>query len=620
MSLFDYYMETYNSDVLKEWVDLCGSPKGLTRKADRAEFLVRTMTSAQEVRRLWGEMDDLSRKAVAAAYHNEGSFHADAFIAQYGSLPARARRNAWSWYGNPILMDLFMPDNTIRPEIMPLLAPLVPEPERFRLEGVAAQTVAVTIGDEQIPCTIAQREDPGRRDLLALLSLANQGVLRFNSTGSRLTPKSAELLQGQLAEGDFAVVATADGEAESIICFGLPMFALQAGLVTSQGKLTPAGTRYLATEDPDLLLEAFEHWSETGDFDAVTRLQALRGLRARGVRLTRPAERNQRIVEALSWCPAGVWIALQDFYRAVKIWHFDFEIEQDGLEKLYVGYSGYNNYGEWASTQDMWLLTNGLYINAVLWETLGSIGALDVAYVEDAEGMFPAEVYAYDESTYSRYDGLMCFRINPLGAFLFGQADVYVPSRPVDAALFSAAADGRITLLPAALPLRRTPGAAGADRRSCRRRLSAFGAKAAGAAGDGAKPRPAARFSWAAQPGPPAARRRRPAQARRRRQPCAASSVQGVDHPGPVRRHCGCRAKRPHRRQAGAPPRRPHPARPRRQRNRLAQRPTHPGLRPARRVGACPRIVYSPARAPAELPSAPPASRRSHPPTGTRRC
>ena len=35
-------------------------------------------------------------------------------------------------------MDLFIPDNTIRPEIMPLLAPLVPEPERFRLEGVDA--------------------------------------------------------------------------------------------------------------------------------------------------------------------------------------------------------------------------------------------------------------------------------------------------------------------------------------------------------------------------------------------------------------------------------------------------------------------------------------------------
>ena len=129
--------------------------------------------------------------------------------------------------------------------------------------------------------------------------------------------------------------------------------------------------------------------AKTADFDAVTRLQALRGLRARGVRLTPPAERNQHIVEALSWCPAGVWIAVADFYRAIKIWHFDFEIEQGGLDKLYVGYSGYNNYGEWAPVKDKWLLTNGLYINAVLWETLGSIGALDIAYVEDAEGTFP---------------------------------------------------------------------------------------------------------------------------------------------------------------------------------------------------------------------------------------
>jgi hypothetical protein len=444
MSLFDYYMEGYNSDVLKEWVDLCGSSKGLTRKADRAEFLVRTMTSAMEVRRLWGEMDELSRKAVAAAYHNEGVFNADAFIAQYGRLPERPRRDTWSWYGKPILMDLFIPDNTILPEIMPLLAPLVPQPERFQLEGVDAQTVVVTIGDEQIPCTIALREDPGRRDLLALLSLANQGLLKFSSTASRLTPKSVELLRGQLAEGDFG----GDTIDEPIVCFGLAMFALQAGLVTIQGKLTPAGTRYLATEDPDLLLDAFEHWSENGSFDAVTRLHALRGLRARGVRLTPPAERNGRIVEALSWSPAGVWIAVVDFYRALKIWHFDFEIEQGGLEKLYVGYNGYNNYGEWASTLDKWLLTNGLYINAVLWETLGSIGALDIAYVEDAEGIFPAQVYAYDEAVYSRYDGLMCFRVNPLGAFLFGQADAYAPTRPVDAALFSIADDGRITLLP----------------------------------------------------------------------------------------------------------------------------------------------------------------------------
>ncbi len=151
----------------------------------------------------------------------------------------------------------------------------------------------------------------------------------------------------------------------------------------------------------------------------------------------------------------------------------------------------------------MWLLTNGLYINAVLWETLATIGALDIAYLEDAEGIFPAEAYGYDELIYSRYDGLMCFRINPLGAFLFGQADAYVPC----------AAGGRRTFLgcgrwahhaaAACCPLRRAPRPTGADRRCRRRRLSTFGAEAAGAAGDGAKSRPAARLSRPAQPAAP---------------------------------------------------------------------------------------------------------------------
>jgi hypothetical protein len=447
MTLLDFYMENYNSSDLKQWVDLCGGSSRLTRKAERAEFLARTLTSAAEVRRLWGEMDELSHKAIAAAYHNEGNFDADAFVAQYGGLPPRPRKDRWSWYGEPILLDLFIQNNTIHGALLPLLAPLVPEPERFQLEGIEAESVTVVLNGEQVPCAIALREEPGRRDLLTLLGMMNQGVLKLGSTSSRLTPKSVELLRQQLVAGDFGDEAAAADD--SILCFGLNIFAQQAGLLTSQGKLTDTGSRYLTTEDPALLLDAFEHWSEKGDFDAVTRIEAIRGLRARGIRLTPPAERNQRIVEALSWCPASVWISLLDFYRAVKIWHFDFEIERGGLEKLYVGYSGYNNnYGEWASAQSQWLLTTGLYINAVLWEILAGIGALDIAYMEDAEGVFPAEVYAYDDVIYSRYDGLMYFRINPLGAYLFGQADAYVPSLPVDPGLFSVAADGCIALLP----------------------------------------------------------------------------------------------------------------------------------------------------------------------------
>src|SRR5690606_34549015 len=135
--------------------------------------------------------------------------------------------------------------------------------------------------------------------------------------------------------------------------------------------------------------------------DELTRIDAIKGMRARGIKLTEPSLRRERIVEALSWCPTGVWISIEDFYRAVKIWHFDFEIEAGGLDKLYVGRR--SQYEAWASWEDMWILTNGLYINTVLWEYLATIGALDLVYLRAGEVDVGAEAYYYDELTYSRY-------------------------------------------------------------------------------------------------------------------------------------------------------------------------------------------------------------------------
>jgi hypothetical protein len=445
--LFDYFMEKYNNDKLKQYVALCGGGKSLTRKADRAEFLAKTLSSGAEVRRLWNDMDDLSRKAVASAYHNDGAFVPDAFVAQYGSLPPRPKQGSWSWYSDPILMDLFIQDNTVFPEIMPLLAPLVPLPDRFQLVGNDVEPSIIVGNKKKIPCTVAQREQTGRHDLLVFLSLLAKGALKLSDSSSLLTPKGVNTLLPQLSEGDF--VEDAQKAEETILCFGLTAFALQAGFINKNGSVTDLAKRYLANEDPTLLFHAFEQWSEQGEIDEIKRIDTIRGLRARGVRLTPPSERRQRIVEALSWCPAGVWISVQDFYRAVKIWHFDFEIEQGGLDKLYVGYSGSYRYeySNWAPPQSQWLLTNGLYINVVLWEILASIGALDIAYVEDAEGIFQAKTYNYDELIYSRYDGLTHFRINPLGAYLFGQADVYKPAQSMDAPPFSVTAEGRVKLL-----------------------------------------------------------------------------------------------------------------------------------------------------------------------------
>ena len=104
-------------------------------------------------------------------------------------------------------------------------------------------------------------------------------------------------------------------------------------------------------------------------------------------------------------------------------------------------------YHGWTNTEGHWRLTKGLYINAILWEYLGSIGALDLLYVEPEDAEFPAEAYYHEGAFYSRYDGLKYFRINPLGAFLLGQSAEYAPSHATDGALFTITPDLRLTLL-----------------------------------------------------------------------------------------------------------------------------------------------------------------------------
>ncbi len=201
---------------------------------------------------------------------------------------------------------------------------------------------------------------------------------------------------------------------------GLDVFTQESGLATRTGKLTKAGRTYLQTQDPEILLSAFEKWTTGGKFDELHRITHLSGLKSKGSRLTPPASRREKVIEALSWCPTDQWIAVSDFYRAILIWDFDFDVETTAYSHLYIG-SRY--YGDLNSIGNTWAITNGLYINALLWEYLGTIGALDVAFLEDEYHSLLDTDYLNIDGPVSLYDGLSHFRINPLGAFLLGQAD-----------------------------------------------------------------------------------------------------------------------------------------------------------------------------------------------------
>jgi hypothetical protein len=412
--------EQWTGDTLKTYASLLGGSSSITRKGERIDFIRRKLLEKDSLHAIWQQLDDVARRAISTAYHNEGEFNADAFVAQYGQLPPRPQRDD-RWYGyyhkEPILFDLFIINGQIPADLMPLLAELVLPPKRFQLEGSAEPPGEVEIWREALPVLIAETEIVGRADLLTYLQMVEQGAVQFSPKSNRLTAGSVRKVLGNLMVGDFHELPEKVTGSNVIRPFGLDVFTQEAGLVTRTGKLTSAGRAYMQSQDAEVMLAAFEKWTQKGQFDELTRIDELHGLNSRGTRLTPAASRREKVIEALSWCPVNVWIDIDEFYRAVKVWHFDFEVETTQFSNLYVG--PYRDYGYMDGNQ-YWRLVNGLYINAVIWEYLGVIGAVDLAYVSTEMSVLDTEVH-YSDEAFSLHEGLLYFRINNWGAYLLGR-------------------------------------------------------------------------------------------------------------------------------------------------------------------------------------------------------
>ncbi len=428
MTLHDR-LDQWNSDTLKDYVKLLGGDSSITRKADRIEFICKRMLDQAALKKVWERLDPIAQRAVSTAYHNGGEFNASAFINQYGQLPPRPQEDRRLYYYNktPILFDIFVVDNQIPEDLMPLLENLVLPVERFQLEGIEKTPIAVETEDYSSPVITVETELTGRADLLTYLRMVELSQAKLSQTNHRLTAASVRKLLSNLLDGDFRELPEKVTGRNTIRPFGLDVFTQEAGLVSSySGKLTEPGREYLHTQDSNILLDAFEKWVENKGFDELQRIDQLRGVGSNRTSLTPPGFRRGKVIEALSWCPVGVWINITDFYRALIIWDFDFDVEETYYSNLHVGSSYYGElYGN-----TYWAVTRGLYINAIIWEYLATLGAVDIAFAEDEYFTLLPLGDLYIDDPVSAYDSLLYFRINKWGAYLLGQADNYIPGQP----------------------------------------------------------------------------------------------------------------------------------------------------------------------------------------------
>jgi hypothetical protein len=123
--------------------------------------------------------------------------------------------------------------------------------------------------------------------------MVEQKQVKFGAKNNRLTAASVRKVMSNLMDGDFRDEPESVTGRTTIRPFGLDVFAQESGLMTRTGKLTRAGRAYLQTQDPNILLTAFEKWSENGKFDELHRIKKLGGLKSRRTRLTPPASRRE---------------------------------------------------------------------------------------------------------------------------------------------------------------------------------------------------------------------------------------------------------------------------------------------------------------------------------------
>jgi hypothetical protein len=421
-----------NVDQLKQlvaWLDEV-SPKG--RKDELIGGIMRSL-SASGLRLLWSGLDDLQRLAVAEAlYEVDGVLHSDRFLAKHGRLPAfTTEARAATRPGSPTRLALFLfpydRSHCVPVDLRPALRAFVPEPEPARI--VTVETLPSAFGEKAL--TLRPTERDALVDLPVMLRLAEQGRIQVGDKTSLPTAPTLHLLTDKLAGGDFYGDDPPKNEWDQRIgpikAFAWPMLLQAAGLVQRKGSklvLSKAGLKAMGSAPAGVLRSIWQKWLGSHLLDEFSRIDAIKGQRAKGRVMTAVTPRREAIGGTLDLCPVGAWIAVDEFSRFMLASDHAFDVAHDPW-KLYIGEAQYGSLG-YAGCHD-WAILQFRYLLCLLFEYAAPLGLIDVAYIAPGHARHDFHhLWGIDALQFlSRYDGLAYFRITPLGAYCLGSSVDY---------------------------------------------------------------------------------------------------------------------------------------------------------------------------------------------------
>jgi Helicase conserved C-terminal domain len=435
-------------DLLKALCHLL--PKGdvPTRKAELVEHIIQSM-QGRSLQKLWTQCDRLQQAAIAEVVHSDSqSFQGHRFRCKYNELPDWGSGHIYSRNYKPSILKLFFYNGTLPLDLKERFKEFVPLPIPTLLTSTETQPTTYTIPNsgrfrssrrsesesESIPIAIVETESVALSELLILLRLVDMGKISVSDKTFYPSTASLKAIVPLLEQGDYYdqvarfTTPAIWGESDLPDVGGIKSFAwvmlLQAGkLVELSNKrlvLTKAGQKALNDSPAKTIVTLWQRWMKNTLLDELRRIESIKGQTGKGKRgLTAPASRRKVLAEVLSVAPVGQWVAVSDFWNYMIASGTDFEVSRtpQNLSNPSIG----------ILEHAPWMVLQARYGLCLLFEYAATLGMIDVAYVHPADIVL-IHNHEYDSSlVLSRYDGLMNFRLTPLGAYCLGLSTDYKP-------------------------------------------------------------------------------------------------------------------------------------------------------------------------------------------------
>jgi hypothetical protein len=284
---------------------------------------------------------------------------------------------------------------------------------------------------------VHETERAAQRELLSVLRLADAGKVAVSDKTRKASAATIDAITAILDGGDFypQVPPTDkwhDSNTGPIRAFAWPLLIQAGGLAQLAGtrlQLTKAGRKALSEPAAGTIRTLWTKWLKTTILDELARIECVKGQTGKGKRgLTAVSERRETIAASLAECPPGGWIAVEEFSRYMQATGNNLEVARDAWG-LYIGEQQYGSLGYDGNER----VLNERYLLSLLHEYAATLGMIDLAVIppvgarDDFHSLWGTDELPF----FSRYDGLMYFRLTPLGAYCLDVETDYQPA-PVE--------------------------------------------------------------------------------------------------------------------------------------------------------------------------------------------